>query len=81
VRKSKYTTKVYTLSESLKLYYQAVQYNKIDISQLIESYKQNNFLIMSCYCGNFELHDKDQSLDNLRCHGQIIAHWIFKKTA
>lgn len=89
-KKSKYSNKIYSLKESLRLYnsyfLQNIK-NSIEWKNLIEEFRKNKTITLNCFCINTEftvndyLYLKNNGLESnfsrLKCHGQILAYYFF----
>ena len=91
IKKSKYSSKIYSLDESLRLYnshfLQNIR-NSVEWENLIKEFKKNKTITLNCFCINAEftindyLYLKNNGLESnfskLKCHGQILAYYLFE---
>jgi len=81
-KRSKYSTKVYTLRESLSLYkrhFESKILHSAEFRSLVEEYRKRGYLELDCWCINKTVTSiEDIDMDNCKCHGEIIAYYILK---
>ncbi|MCD6262331.1 MAG: DUF4326 domain-containing protein [Deltaproteobacteria bacterium] len=78
-KRSRFSSKIYPLHESLKLYSKLVEEGKMDISRLEMQYVKDGFLILDCWCIDKIVSSlEDVNPDSWRCHGEILAYHILK---
>ncbi|AMM40702.1 hypothetical protein HS1_000898 [Candidatus Desulfofervidus auxilii] len=76
-KKSQFSDKVYSLKESLRMYAKKVDKGEIDISELVEKYKNEGSLVLDCFCTNRIIQDiSDIEPENFVCHGEVLAWYI-----
>ena len=79
-KKSRFSDKVYPLRESLKMYAKKIDKGEIDISELVEKYKNEGSLVLDCFCTNRVIQDiSDIELEKCVCHGEVLAWYILKR--
>ena len=89
VKRSKFSNKTYSLSDSLLLYLKLVQEGKIDYLSLKDR-MHDGLLVLDCFCINSSYSKDDlQYLEteifkkhcrNLKCHGEILAYFLLKES-
>ena len=76
-KNSRFSDKVYSLKESLRMYAKKVDKGEIDISELVEKYRKEGCLVLDCFCTNRVIQDiSDIELENCVCHGEVLAWYI-----
>lgn len=82
-KRSKFSSRVYTLEESLRLYrkyFEEKVINSKEFKRLVERYKEKGYLELDCWCINKTVRSiEDLDLNSCRCHGEIIAYYILKE--
>ncbi len=80
VKASRYSDKVYSLRESLKLYreyFEKKVKNSYEFKKLVAKFQQEGYVELSCWCINKEIKSKeDIDINNCRCHAEIIAWYL-----
>ena len=79
-KKSQFSKRVYSLKESLRMYAKKVVKGEIDISKLVEKYRDEGSLVLDCFCTNRIIQDiSDIEPKNCVCHGEVLAWYILKR--
>ena len=83
VKQSKFSDKVYSLEESLRLYRKYFEDNVLntqEFKRLIEEYKETGYLVLDCWCINKTIKSLEEiNLSECKCHGEIFAYYILRE--
>ena len=80
IKKSKFSNRVYSLEESLKLYEKHFRENLLrsgELKGLVERYKKEGYLELDCWCVDRDISSSEEvGVEECRCHAEIIAFYI-----
>jgi hypothetical protein len=86
VKRSKYSKRIYSLKESLRLYRKYFLRRLMEdkdfrekFCELVEKLRKDKVIKLNCFCTNKVIKSyREVDLENCKCHGEMIAYFLLK---